>query len=152
MTIQDLQKSMLFMFAVREAGPGASVEMMKVIALCIRNRVRAGWHNGSWLENIENAAEYSAHSAPAHSSLDVQNRSVQRFLQAVDDIYFGATSGIADDGTDADTWGAAKAGGESVKYWCHLNRPILDTFKRDIIQDQHNHKERASMGLMLFYE
>lgn len=152
MTHNDSQKALLLHFAVREAGPKGSLEMMKVICFCLRNRVRAGW--GEWMEVIEHAEEVAAHE-PVKMHLDPQSRSYQILLQAIDDIYHAQPPQERWDGQKVDL----DAQGESLEsavgtamYWRFLTRPLLPWFQENIVDQKADHPERSSMGLMLVYK
>jgi len=147
-TFSDLQKANLVMFAAREAGVDGSLEQMKAICYCIRNRARAGWYDGSWFLVMQHAQEHSAHF-PEDVLIDPSHRAFQRLTRDVDEIFFGDKAGV---------WGGDDAGPdlsqtlEVQKYWCFLNRPLTTWFKDNIIADKTNHPNTAQMGLMMFYE
>lgn len=151
MTQKDVDRVMLALYAVREAGERASLEQMKAICYCLRNRVRAGW--GEWMAVIDAAGETAAHEPAPHAAIDVSSRTYQRLLRDVDDIYFGH-SGLKEygdeGGGDLETSLCAK--GREGLYWCFLNRPVLERFAATIVRDQENHANIATMGLMMFYE
>lgn len=165
MTLSDFQRAMLVEFAIREAGPGGSVEMMMAICYCIRNRVQGGWEDGNWIRVMERAQEHSAHDEALADEveLDPDDRDFQLMLRRVDDIYFSQSM-------ESDAWGNAAVGGMSaeeggrsmadvltqkkheMKYWMHLRRPVREWFKENIIKDYKNHKQRVTLGLMMFFE
>lgn len=151
MTLNEHQRGHLVTFAVREAGDRGSLEQMRAIALCIRNRVRAGWHDGSWMEVIEAADSCSAHEA-GQIRIDPNNRNYQRLLNDIDNIFF-AQQRHELDGTGGGSPTMEQAIVEhEVKYWCFLNRPMRDWFKEKIVQDPASHPNRVQMGLMMFFE
>jgi hypothetical protein len=152
MTMSDFQRAQLVAFAVKEAGPKASLEQMKAICFCMRNRVRAGWHDGNWLRAIEEASESAAHDPDPVVVLNPDSRELQRLLREIDDIYFSNSD-----------WGQSSDEGISMeaslteekhekKYWCFLQRPMRPWFKENILDDRENHKSRTQMGLMIFIE
>lgn len=143
MTLNDLQRGALILFARRQAGERCSVEELKAICYCLRNRVRAGW--GSWLQCIEAADDHAAHD-PIPMRIDVEgDRSFQRLLHDVDEIFYPQQSYEPSDADLEKTIGQAK-------FWCYLNRPRREWFDSNIIRDQANHRECAQMGTMLFFE
>ena len=145
MTMNDLQRAALVLFAAREAGEGASLEQMKAICYCMRNRVRAGWHDGSWLASIEHADEVAAHDYMT-MRLDPANRALQRLTHDIDDICYG--TGIETLAGEGDLESSI---GEQ-KFWMFLNRPPSSWFVKHIVKDQKNHPSHAQMGLMMFFE
>lgn len=153
MTLPDAQRAMLAVFSAREVGPKGSLEEMRAVACCIRERVRGGWHDGSWLVTMEHADEHAAHPWNMGVKLDPNNRSFQRMLSDVDDIYYGqrrhALEGSS--GDDVESLEASIAENK-LKYWAWTNRPMTQWFKENIARDQTNHPMRAQMGTMMFYE
>lgn len=149
MNISELQKAALALFAAREVGNRGSLEQMKAVCYCIRNRVKAGWHGESrapWLTAIERAGEVAAHP-PAVEAVEPNNRSFQMLLRDIDDIFYSA----APDGSEAgaDLEGAI---GNTHKFWLFVNRPQTEWFENHIAKDHKNHPSHANMGLMIFFE
>ncbi len=160
MTLNTFAMAMLVEFAVREAGPDASLEEMKAIAYAMRNRVRAGWFDGSWVKCIERAAETGGNEAPVNLRpiLDADVRPVQMLLQSVEDIYHGSREqpvqkGWGGEKVDPDAQGSSleAAVGTSL-YWVHIKRPIRPWFVENIIRDRQNHPERTSLGMWRFHK
>lgn len=147
MTQKDVDRVMLVRYAVQEAGPGGSLEQMKAICYCLRNRVRAGW--GEWMDVIERGDETRANEATEPTPIDTSNRAYQRLLHDVDDIYFGHPSDLSEGKTLEDTLCEKE---RPCFYWLFLNRPMRPWFKENIAGDKENHPSNATMGLMMFYE
>ena len=165
MTLNDLQRAALALFAVRAAGQGGSLEQMKAIAYCIRNRVKAGWFDGQWVTVIEHAEESAANLSNGAHFLDLNNRALQRLVADIDDIYYGGR------GQDVSFGGRVEQGkapmpaqrytaeggdlegslGKSC-YWCWINQPFTPWFQTNILDDPDNHNCRVQMGLMAFFE
>jgi hypothetical protein len=160
LTLNDVQRAQLALFAARAAGQGASLEQMKAIAYCIRNRVKAGWWDGQWLTVMEHAGEIEANELDEPWYLDLNNRALQRLVADIDEIYYGGrTAGgarveqapmvaqrYAAESTDLE-----EAIGKSV-YWAWLNRPFTTWFRENVLEQSHNHPNRAQMGMMVFFE
>jgi hypothetical protein len=89
LTLNDINRAQLALFAARAASAGAALEVMKMIALCVRNRVRQGWHDGQWLTVMEHADEAEANLPGPRVYLDPNQRPLQRMMADVDDIYYG---------------------------------------------------------------
>lgn len=147
MTQKDVDRVMLVRYAVQEVGPRGSLEQMKSICYCLRNRVRAGW--GEWMEVIESADETRANEPTERLPIEASSRSYQRLLHEVDDIYFGHSSDFSDGATLEDTLCSKE---RPCFYWMFLDRPIRPWFKDNIATDQKNHPSNATMGLMMFFE
>lgn len=151
MTFPDVQRAMLAVFAAREVGPRGSLEEMRAVACCIRERVKAGWYE-NWLLTMENADETAAHPWNLSVKLDPDNRSFQRMLSDVDDIYYSQNR-HALESTDEESFSLEDSIAElKLKYWCFTNRPMTQWFRDNIARDPKNHPMRAQMGLMMFYQ
>lgn len=149
MTLNDIQRAALALFAAREAGPSASLEQMKGICYVIRNRVRAGWFDGNWITVMEHADEASGNMPAERFYLDLQSRSLQRLFRDIDDIYYGGGSGNSwtpEQAADLET-----AVGKQL-YWMFIDRPHNPWFVERILRDPENHPNRAQAGTMMFYE
>lgn len=147
MTQKDMDRVMLVRYAVREAGPDGSLEQMKAICYCLRNRVRAGW--GEWMDVIDSADESLGNEPIEPMRLDSASRAYQRLLHDVDDIYFGHSTG-RDEGTTLEDSLCEKE--RPCFYWLFLNRPTRTWFRDNIASDKENHPSNATMGLMMFFE
>jgi hypothetical protein len=147
MTQKDVDRVMLVRYAVQEAGPRGSLEEMKAICYCLRNRVRAGW--GEWLDVIESAGETLCNEPIDPTRIDTANRAYQRLLHDVDDIYFGHSYGSDEGPTLEDTLCEKE---RPCFYWLFLQRPTTQWFKDTIAADKENHPSNATMGLMMFFE
>jgi hypothetical protein len=156
-TLNDVQKAELALFAARAAGQGASLEQMKAICYVIRNRVRAGWHDGQWLTVMERAAEVSGNLRGLRVLLDPNSRTLQRLIADVDDIYYRpGLSGREQGNTTAQAFAAGmddlgEVLGRSL-YWCFINQPMTPWFVEHVIHRPDQHPSRVQMGTMMFYE
>jgi len=153
MTLNDVQRAALALFAARAAGPRGSLEQMKAIALCIRKRVWDGWYDGSWLSVIEHADEVAAHLPPVTPYyLDPNSRIFQRFIVDIDELFHMYRSPQkAPIGTQ--TAQQVSIDGNSIGdccYWMYLGQPIRPWFQQHVLNNQAKH--RAQMGLMMFLE
>lgn len=138
-----MQQAILVEFAVREAGPRASIEMMEAICYVIRNRVRAGWHGGSWLANVEHADEVRTTDRPERVTLDEADRNLQRLLQRIDDIWYGTTQEGQNDGTLEASIGKAM-------HWAFLDRPMTG-FGRELMSAPQQNPVKCHLGTMIFF-
>jgi hypothetical protein len=163
MTLNDLQRAELALFAARAAGLGASMEQMKAIACCIRNRARQGWHDGSWLRIMERAWETAGNLPGPHFELDPENRAFLRWLREADDVYFGYDQGgIGRTEREREKLGGAQsvppqASGpeDALKravYWAFIDRPLTVWFEGNILHGPSAHRDVANLGTLFFYE
>lgn len=148
MTMNEFQRAALAMFAAKEAGPGANADQMKGIAMCIRNRVRQGWHDGDWLKVIERAGDVRANEIE-YGELDSNDRDLQIFVRDIDEIYFSRRDWEKDP-SGARMPALDEAIGNAT-YWSFINQPFTGWFRIQILNDPQNHPPRTQMGLMMFY-
>ena len=162
MTQNDINRAALALFAAREAGQGGSLEQMKAIAYCMRNRLKQGWHDGQWLTALEHADDYRANLPASRVYLDPSSRALQRMIADVDDIYYGSRYDSAgrDQGTPkqpvAQNFATApsdieEALGKSC-YWAFTDRAFSPWFEQNILKRPEDHPMRTQMGLMMFFE
>jgi hypothetical protein len=160
----DFEKAMLVEFAVREVAAG-SLEEMQAVLYCVRNRVRKGWHEGKWVENLEHAREYAAHECGLVRALrqeipplDCDNRNYQRLLNAIDDLYYGQRNvgmgtGMYGRKPDEDAQGGTlEAAVGTALYWQFLKRPVRPWFAEKIVRDPGSHPVRTQMGMLILYK
>lgn len=153
MTQNDFIRAQLAAFCIREAGPDAPLEHMKAIALAMRNRVRQGWHGGDWLENIDRAAEYSAHGPGPRALLDLKNRNQGRLVREIDEIFFSRPAESYDGQAHnlEESISFDDAVGKSV-YWAFTNRVFTAWFKVQILDRAEDHRQGTQIGLMMLFE
>jgi hypothetical protein len=151
MTQSDLNKAALAMAAARWAGEGASLEQMKAICYCIRNRVKAGWGDGNWLTVLEEAEDCMGNLPGPRVKLDPNGKAFSRLLRDIDEIYYGGGrhDALAGSLPDEETIEEAL---KDAKYWFFLKEPPSAWFVERIIHDPENHREAASLWTMLFFE
>lgn len=151
MNLTDLQRGYLAIFAAREAGPRASSDQMKAIAMCMRNRVRQGWENGDWLKVIQRAESTRANlGGGMRIELDIDDRDLQRFIREIDEIYFSRHDWTKEPSGDPMP-SLDEAIGNAV-FWAFINRPFTPWFEQNVLRDPEHHKMKTTMGLMMFYE
>jgi hypothetical protein len=147
MTLNDLQRAALVLFAARETGAG-SLEQMKAVCHCIRNRVMAGWSEGNWLAVIEDATEEIARGmnlTPAR--LSVNDRRIQALARDVDEIYYGQA---ADD--IAKMCARQDKDHGPLLYWHWIDRPVSPWMEQEIIRKPCEHAQRGIVGFLYLYE
>jgi hypothetical protein len=147
MTQKDVDRVLLVRYAVQAVGPRGSLEQMKSICYCLRNRVRAGW--GEWVEVIEGADETLGNEPMEPTPLDTSSRAYQRLLYDVDDIYFSHNSDMSEGATLEEALCSKE---HPCFYWLFLNRPMQQSFKDNIASQPKNHPSNVTMGTMMFFE
>lgn len=149
-TPSELQRAATVLFAAREAGPDAGSEAMKLIACVIRNRVKSGWGDGTWLSVVESAAEVSAHDPLPFHALDLNRRPLQVLARDIDEIFYSEPVDFAKHPGDV-PWDVTHAAGKAL-YWLVLNRELRPWFRTNIVQDTKNHPSRTTAGLIMLFD
>lgn len=143
MTLNDLQKAALILFAAREAGDTGSLQAMRGICYAIRNRVRTGWYDGNWLDVIENADE-SAGNLPWRDAdpvrLTVNDRGLQMLARDIDGIFYS--------GGDDEVAAAI----DNALYWQRIDKPIRQWFVDNIVRRPEDHGRRAQISSIVFFD
>lgn len=145
MNQKDVDRVLLVRYAVQEVGARGSLEQLKAVCFCLRNRVRAGW--GEWIDVIQDADGKRCNEPLEPTLIDLSNRAYQRLLHDVDDIYFGM--GNPSDGYTFED--AICNTDQPAFYWLFLDRPMSDWFKVNISGHPENHPNTCTMGSMLFF-
>jgi hypothetical protein len=134
MTIDQLQRAHLFLFAYNEGAASGSLQVMKGICYILRNRVRKGWHDGNWIEVIEHADEVAGNMPGPRQPLDMYSRGFQQLLQAVDEIYYSSSGDELESVFD------------EALYYQFADRPLRPWFTENIIRYPQEHaRERISV-------
>lgn len=142
MTLNDLQKAALVLFAAKEAGNTGSLAAMKGICYAIRNRVRAGWHDGSWIDVIENANDYAGNPATDRPRiLTLNDRGLQMLARDIDALFY--SGGMEDEVAESF---------KTVLYWQHIDRMSTPWFFENIIRNPQEHRRAVLVGTIAFFE
>lgn len=149
MTMNDLQQAAVIQFAAREVGDG-TVEQMKAVCHCLRNRLAAGWAENIFTI-VENATDpwASAHGpASLGVKLDFTDRRLRELARDIEQILY-PLGGMTDD--VARICGRQDRDRGPLLYWNFINRPTTDWF-RDNIARSPQHPNRAQFSFLYLYE
>lgn len=139
MTLDQLQRAQLLLFAHQEAACTGSLDAMKAVCYVIRNRVRAGWHDGNWIDVMENAHKVAGNQLDPRMHIDPYSRILQMLMQNVDDIYYSSASD------------AVEAAVDKSLYYQFADRPMRAWFAENIIRHPEAHARRTHIGTMVLY-
>jgi hypothetical protein len=114
----------------REAAHHGGHDNMLAVAFVFRNRHRAGWHGGNWMELLAYCNEYAATIYPP-SVPDLRDINFRMLLQQIDDVF----SGLAPDKYT-----------EGALYYAELNRVERPWFRTDVLSDPERHPRVATVG------
>jgi hypothetical protein len=146
MTLNDLQRAALALYAARKVGPKGSLDQMRAICHIFKNRAQAGWAD-NYLQLIEQQREFEGNEPGGEGQLDLNDRRLQQIAKDVDDIYFGQ----ADDEISRICARQDKTKGPLL-YWVFADRPPTRWFQQNIIAKPREHYQRGIIGLMYLYE
>jgi hypothetical protein len=145
MTRQGLEKSLLFLQAWREAGHFGE-QGMNAVAFALRNRQRAGWENGSWMQIIENCNRLRYNDAEPNTGYpDLRDPTISRFLARIDGIYDGSTPDTITSCTHPID------GVRTGKYWCELDKVTNEKFLLVIVRNPTAHPKTSTVTGLTFF-
>lgn len=140
MTLDQLQRAQLLLFAHQEAACTGSLDAMKAVCYVIRNRVRGGWHDGSWIDVMENAYKVGGNHLEQRQHIDPYNRIFQMLMQSVDDIYYSSASDQVENVV-----------GDAL-YYQFADRSMRAWFEENIIRYPAAHARKAQIGMMVLFK
>lgn len=129
---------------------GADEGLNGMMAVCFtyRNRQRAGWFGGNWVEILSNHRDASSHSEQdAETIPDPRVYSFQCLLQEIDGIFSGARQ---DDITVAQQTVLAKPPAPAL-YYGRLDKITNDWFLNEISRRPDVHPRVSQVGMMFFF-
>jgi hypothetical protein len=145
MTLNDLQRAALVLFAAREVGPEGSPVQMRAVCHVIRNRVRAGWGDANWFTVIEQHPRVAGNGCGVPGELDINDRRLAMLARDIDEIFYGEAM---------DEIGQLCAPPDKsspvLLYWAFIDRPVAHWFLQNIIRQPEHHKQRAQVGNNLY--
>lgn len=150
MTAEQYTRARLAQWAWEVAGRANNLQVLRAVCYVLRNRIKAGWHGGSWLDNLLFAFQSEGNDEPpivsglTKSPLEDQN--FIRLLRDVDEIFYGST--LDDVGTSLEEDKASKLG--PCLYFHFVDEPVTEWFKENIIRDP-DHARGPIIGKMIFY-
>lgn len=136
LTPETFIKAELAAFAQREAAHHGGIDNMLAVAFVVRNRVRASWFGGNWMEIIEGHEGVAGKNYP-RTAVNLRDIHFRMFLQQIDDLYLGLTP-------DKMTEGAL--------YYCELNHCDNEWFLENIVRKPEEHPRVATVGNVSFFK
>jgi hypothetical protein len=128
---------------------------MLAAAFTIRNRVRAGWYGGDWVEVISNHRQWSARLEPYSDQLpDPRNFAFQCLIQEINGIYDGSRRDditvMADESISARSIFSQQAP-KAVLYYGRLDQISNPWFLENIARRPDLHPRHAQVGMTYFF-
>jgi len=139
------ERAIVAEFAYREARFTGSLDCMRAICYVLRNRVKAGWGDGSWLSIITQHPAMAGND-PRAQAMDYSDRLLQLIVRDVDDIYLGQDR-FDDSVRDIVCTDDRK---KPALYYCFPDN-LRPWFVENIIRNSQDHAHIGNIGsLMLF--
>lgn len=121
---------------------------MLACAFTIRNRVKAGWFGGDWIQVLSRHKEKSADLTPFPEELpDPKIRSVRFLLHEVTGIFSGARQ----DDITVSGQSVLSVAPPVALYYGRLDTADNPFFIEKICRDPENHKRVAQVGMLSFF-
>jgi hypothetical protein len=138
MNMSAFERAQVAAFAYKAARHTGSLDCMKAVCYVLRNRVRAGWGDVTWLGVMEGHHKVAGNEddfwPTMAAKLDVQDRLLQMLVRDVDDIY----TGISEDDT--------KRVVQDALFYQFIDRPGTEWFKENIVRQSETHPRIAQVG------
>ena len=145
------ERAQVAAFAYNEARYTGQLECMRAICFVLRNRVKAGWGDGSWLSVLETSwvvAGNEPRPSKPEEPVSSTDRLLQLIVRDVDDIYLGQ------DRLDDDTRRICLGDNPpktAALYYAFVDRPIRDWFQVNIIRETGEHPHMGNIGTMMLF-
>lgn len=148
MDSHSLIKGELVQLAWREAHQYGGLDNQIAVMMVIRNRVRAGWHSGDWLQVLQNHSLYEAHTptTPVHEYPDVRDPIFLRLLQLVDGVYDGSMQDVLTT-SPKPAMGEARGG----LFYADQNNITREWFLENISRNPVSHPRTSQVGQVIFF-
>lgn len=122
------------------------------IAFTIRNRIRASWYGGSWVDVLAHHKEWSATlESPGDALPDPRVYSFTVFLQQVDQIFSGALDDFITIKKDGEWRTVLSAAPPVALYYGYLNNISNPWFRENISLKGEQHPRIATVGGLTFF-
>ena len=169
MNFAAFERAQAAAFAYREGRHTGSLACLRAILFILRNRVKKGWGEGSWLTVMEAAGEAAAHGDAAsglgnQASAEAQSpkpealssdRLLQMIVRDVDDIYLGqepwddpVRQVVCGEGAQS----SFKKDWHPILYYSLVDRTARPWFVENIIRKAQEHPQVGQVGgkMMLY--
>jgi hypothetical protein len=132
-------------------GRGEGIAGLKLVAFCIRNRVRAGFYGGDWDKVLSHHQEWSSTlELPDQNLPDPREPAFRAFLQEVDGIF----SGRVEDNVTIKPGGAVQqlsAAPPVALYYARLDSITNPWFLQNISQNVEQHRIIGNVGSLHYW-
>lgn len=153
---ENFVKAQLALTAWRD-GKSEGLSGCLAVMFTIRNRIRAGWFNGDWIQVLAHHQDYAAVDRPYSSELpDPRNYLFSLVLQEVDGVFSGSreddVTKVANPVSNSTFRFQGQDSTPVPLYYARLDDPqIKESFLQNISQNHEQHKLVAQVGLLHFF-
>ena len=153
MTAEQYIKAQLAAFCWREAGHAGGIDPLLAIALVLRNRQRAGWFGGDWMEIISQAHAAAPLAGPSTQPPNLRDFSFRQFLAQIDDVYNGTMADLLTQGAKyyAELAAVEAANRDPKSYAQDAEADRLKRWIETVARDPENHARVATVGGFSFF-
>ena len=122
------------------------------VAFTVRNRVRAGWYGGNWLEVLAHMPDVSNKlETPSNELPDTRNFSFMQFMQMVDGIFSGAMEDNITIKPDGEWKYVLSVAPPVALYYGRLHEITNPWFMENITRKSEQHQRIAQVGQIFFF-
>lgn len=140
MNFQTFERAQVAAFAYHQARRTGSLDCMRAICYVLRNRMKAGWGEGTWLSVMATHSHVEGNERIDQVQLQPQDRLLQLLVRDVDDIYLGSS--------EDDTKIVVK----DALYYQFIDLPVRMWFVENIVRRPEDHPRIAQVGPIAFYK
>jgi hypothetical protein len=149
MTLNELQRAAVVLFAAREVGADGSVDQMRAVCQVLRNRVQADWHS-DYMQTMEawESGEGQANPPQQRAALMLSDRRLAMLAREIDEIFYGQAGDEV-----AQCCGRQDKERGPLLYWAFVDRKVLPAFVENVVRRPNEHRQRYQVGnTMYLYE
>jgi hypothetical protein len=151
MNIETFQRAKIADAAYCAARHTGSLDCMKAIVYVWRNRLKAGWGDGTWLTIVRGQKEVAGNEPEDPIEVDLADRLLNMLVRDIDDMYMG----VSYDETRAIVEGTVEleAGKKPVPalYYHFIDRPSTPWFTDNIVREYKSHPCIARIGTLALF-
>jgi hypothetical protein len=160
MNFAAFERAQVAAFAYKEAAFTGSLDCLRAVCFVLRNRVKAGWGDGTWMSVINSAPNVAAHrpelvwdgsegkaQQKPEPHLTGDDRLLQMIIRDVDDIYLGQDR--MDDSVREIA--ATIDHRQPALYYAFVNRPQRAWFTENITRNSQDHAHVGNIGPMMLF-
>lgn len=140
MNVDTFQRAMVANFAYAQARHTGSLDCMKAVVCVLRNRLKAGWGNGTWQRLINTHRQYAGNLAEMGVEVELDDNLLRMLVRDIDDMYMGLS--------ENDTSAVVK----DALYYQFIDQEPNPWFVQNILGDHKNHPRQGQIGMIALFK